>query len=225
MKHTFSLAAVVVLLVGAIQSHGQSATFDFQDGTDQGFGTGFGNDASQSFSIVDIGGSLRMFAPRTGFQVAGNERGNDGSAFYNAMAAAAANEAGYTISYDWYVDTSGWGANAGTFFQLGTYVNTGSGYYAQHFGAVEVELSGAQVASGQVFSGHVSINMAAAGYDMPAADTFFRLGLIENGDGSAQGAYFDNVSVSPVPEPTSLALVGLTAPALWMMLRRRSTQR
>ena len=76
------------------------------------------------------------------------------------MSAAAANEAGYNISYDYYIDTSTFGSGAGTYLQLGTYVNTGGGYYAQDFGAVkEVELSGTDLASGNVFSGHVSINM------------------------------------------------------------------
>ena len=51
---------------------------------------------------------------------------------YRAIDAALARY-GYEISYDWYVDTSAYGANAGTFMQIGTYVNTGSGYYAQDF--------------------------------------------------------------------------------------------
>ena len=114
------------------QAHGQSVTFDFEDGTDQGFGTGFGNDASASFLIAPVAGSLRMFVPRTGsFQEAAVGHGNDGSPFYNAMSAAAANEAGYKISYDYYIDTSTFGAGAGTFWQLGSYVNSGSGYYSQ----------------------------------------------------------------------------------------------
>lgn len=223
MKPTFSLSALVVLFFGVIQAQSQSVTFDFQDGTDQGFGTGFGNDASANFSIVNIGGSLRMFVPRTGaFQEAAVGHSSDGSPFYNAMSAAAANEAGYRISYDYYIDTSVFGAGAGTFWQLGTYVNSGSGYYAQDFGnPKEVELNGTQLASGQVFSGTVSFIMSSVGYDLPAADTFFRLGFIENGNGAAQGVYLDNISVTPVPEPASLSLLALAAPAFWMMRRRR----
>ena len=173
MKRIFGLAAAVALVLGAIQAQGQSVIFTFSDATDDGFGTGFGDDASKSFSISFVGGSLQMNVPRTGaFQEAGVAHGADGSAFYNAMLAASGNEAGYNVSYDYYIDTSSWGAGAGTFFQIGSYVNTGSGYYAQDFGAVkEVELSGDQCASGLVFSGHVTINMAAVGFDMPAADT------------------------------------------------------
>jgi hypothetical protein len=222
MKRVFGLA--VTLLFGAIQAHSQSVTFDFQDGTDQGFGTGFGNDASANFSIQNVAGSLRMFVPRTGaFQEAGQAHGADGSPFYLTMQAAAANPAGCTISYDWYIDTSTWGTNAGTFFQLGTFVNTGGGYYAQDFGSPkEVELSGAQLASGQVFSGTVTINMAAVGFNMPPADTFFRLGFIENGNGSAQGVYFDNINIAVVPEPAPVALFGLGASALMFLPRRKA---
>jgi hypothetical protein len=225
MKQSFSLSTATCLaLLGACvltsQAVGQSVTFDFQDGTDQGFGTGFGNDASANFSIVNIGGSLRMFAPLGGFQVAGNGHGNDGSAFYNTMAAAAVNPAGYNISYDYYIDTSAF-TGAG-FLQVGTYVNTGSGYYAQDFGAVkEVELNGTQLASGQVFSGTVTINMATVGFNMPPADTFFRLGLIENGNGTGTGVYFDNISVSPVPEPATLSLLGVGSAALLAFRRRK----
>jgi hypothetical protein len=47
------------------------------------------------------------------------------------------------------------------------------------------------------------------------------LGFIENGDGTAPvGVYFTDISVAPVPEPSSFALVGLAAPAFWMMRRR-----
>src|SRR5437588_6485879 len=104
MKRISNLVAVVTLLFGAIEAHGQSITFDFQDGTDQGFGTGFGNDASKTFTIANIGGSLRMAVPLGGFQVAGRQsQGSD--AFLAAMNAATPNPSGYAISYDWYVDT------------------------------------------------------------------------------------------------------------------------
>ena len=105
------LAAVAALTLGAAMASAQSHTFDFTDGTDQGWGTGFGNDGSASHAIVNIGGSNRMFLPNTAaFQEAGHENGNPASTFYQAMLAASANEAGYQISYDYYIDTSTWGA-------------------------------------------------------------------------------------------------------------------
>jgi len=225
MKRSFYLAAAVAFVVGAIQAFGQpSVTYTFSGGTPDGWSnSGFGT--APPATVVAFGGINYINLPLGGFQVGNVGHGADGSDFYNAMQAAAANPAGYQISYNYRIDTSTFvGA---TFFQLGTFVNTGSGYYVQDFGAVkEVELNGTQIASGQVFSGTVTINMAAVGFLMPPADTFFRLGLIENATSGSTGvsASFTSISVSPVPEPASLCLLGLGASALWIM-RRSSTRR
>src|SRR5262245_54944962 len=158
MKSTIALTAAVGLLFGAIQAHGQSVTYDFQDGTDQGFGTGFGDDSSFSFPIVNIGGSLRMAVNRTGgFQEAGRQA-VDADPMLAAMNAATASPGAYLISYDYYIDTSLSPGNYGTFLQLGTFINAGSGAYTQDFpgSGKDVELDGTQLASGNVFSGTVS---------------------------------------------------------------------
>jgi hypothetical protein len=218
MKSPLRLATLAVLLLGAIQAEGQGVIYNFTDGTSDGWAnSGFGG--SPASPVSNIGGINYIFVPIGGFQVANVSSGANGSDFYNAMQAAAANPSGYNISYDWRVDTSTFGANSGTFLQIGTFVNTGSGYYAQN--ANEAQLNGTQLASGQVVSGHVSVNMAAVGFSMPPADTFFRLGLIENGDGTAPvGVYFTGISVTPVPEPAALSLFGLAAGAWWMVRRR-----
>src|SRR4051794_12879675 len=205
--HAFGLATLVALCCGALAS-AQSVTYNFEDGTDQGFGAGFGNDASKTFNIVNIGGSKRMEVLLGGFQVAGRETGNPADPEYQILSAASVDESLATLSYDWYVDTSAGGY--GSFLQLGTYLNTGSGYYAQDFPGTgkEVELNGTQLASGQVFSGTVSFPLSSKGYDIPPGQTFFRFGLIENGDGTNTKVYFDNITLSLVPEPASLALLG-----------------
>lgn len=205
------MAAGVAILLGAFRASAQSVTYDFQDGTDQGFGTGFGDDASASFPIVNIGGSLRMEVLDTAsFQQAGRQTGNPSDGQYIAMLAASVDETLATLSYDWYIDTSLSPGNYGSFLQLGTYVNTGSGYYAQNFPAIkEVELNGAQLASGSVFSGTSSQTFAAKGFNLPLAETFFRFGLISNGDGTQAKVYYDNIKISVVPEPASLALLGV----------------
>src|SRR5689334_22852334 len=132
MQPVYRLAAVAAfVLLGAATASAQTATYNFETGTDQGFGTGFGDDASASFTVSNVGGSMRMLVPRTSFQSAGRATGNAADSEYQAMAAAAANPAGYALSYDYYIDTSTFGTGAGTFYQLGTFVNTGSGYYAQ----------------------------------------------------------------------------------------------
>src|SRR3982751_723055 len=132
MHHVYRMAALAALLLGAAKVSAQSVTFDFQDGTDQGFGHKFSNDASETFPIVNIGGSNRMEVLRNGdFQEA--DRGSSGDAGFAALNAAVNNPSGYTISYDWYVDTSLSPGNYGSFLQLGTYLNAGGGAYTQDF--------------------------------------------------------------------------------------------
>jgi PEP-CTERM motif-containing protein len=223
MKSVLGLA-LVTLLLGAVHASAASITYDFEDGTDQGFGAKFSNDASKSFPIVSIGGSKRMEVARTGaFQEA--DRGSAADAGFAALDAAINNPSAYTISYDWYVDTSLAPGSYGNFLQIGSYVNSGAGGYVQNFGTPkEVELNGTQLASGSVFSGTVTQTVAAKYGALPAtflAQTFQRFGLILNGDGANAKVYFDNISIQPVPEPASLALAAIGIPALAFVARRR----
>jgi PEP-CTERM motif len=214
-----SLAAAVALLgLGAICAQGQSVLYNFADDTSDGWANA-GFSGSPLATVSTIGGQNYIFLPLGGFQV-GNVGAGSGSLF-NAMQAAAANPAGYDISYNYYINTATF--SGATFLQFGTFVNTGSGYYAQDYGSPnEVQLSGAQIASGGIFQGTVTINMAAVGFNMPV-DTFYRLGFVENADSTSTGVgvYVTDISVSPVPEPSSLALVGLGAMGCLLMLRRR----
>jgi hypothetical protein len=226
MKSSILLTSLVAVVFGAMQASAQSVTFDFSDNTAQGWLLGgFSSPPGTAPAVSTFGGKNYIFLPLGGFQVGNVSSGANGSDFYNAMHAAAANPNGYNLSYNWRVDTSTFGASSGTFLQIGSFVNTGSGYYAQH--TSEATLNGAQLASGNVFSGTVSLNMGAIGFDMPDTDTFFRLGLIENGDGSSPvGVYFTDISVTAVPEPSLPALFGMAAlPAFWMIRRRRLAHR
>jgi len=217
------VALVAAISFGARQASAQMVTYNFEDGTDQGFGTGFGDDASATFPIVTIGGSKRMEVMDTAaFQQAGRQTGNPTDGEYITMLAASVDETLATLSYDWYIDTSLAPGAYGTFLQLGTYVNTGSGYYAQNFPAVkEVELNGAQLASGQVFQGTSSQTFAAKGFNIPLGETFFRFGLISNGDGTNTKIYYGNIKLSVIPEPASLTLLSFGGIGLLGVARRR----
>jgi hypothetical protein len=220
-----SLAATVALLgLGAIQAQAQSVTFNFSDGTPDGWANA-GFSSSPSAAIQNISGNNYLSIPLGGFQVANVASSYAGnlSTFTAAMAAAAANPAGYDISYDYYINTAGF--SGATYLQVGTFVNSGSGYYAQDYGTPnELQLNGTQLASGAVFQGQITFSLAAAGYAIPAADTFFRLGLIENGNGTGVSVDFTDISVTPVtavPEPASFGLCGLVLAAGTTLIRRR----
>jgi len=219
-----SLAAAVALLgFGAIQAQAQSVLYTFSDGTPDGWANaGFGS--APPAIVQNIGGNNYISIPLGGFQAANVGSGYAGnlSTFTAAMAAAAANPAGYDISYNYYINTAGF--SGATYLQVGTFVNSTSGYYAQNYGSPnELQLNGTQLASGGVFQGQVTVNLAAIGYALPSADTFFRLGLIENGNGTGVSVDFTDISVAPVavPEPASFGLCGLILAGGTSLLRRR----
>jgi hypothetical protein len=214
--------AAVAVIFGAIQAQGQSVLYNFSDNTSDGWANS-GFSPTPAAVVQTIGGQNYINIPLGGFQVANVQTGAAGNlpTFTATMAAAAANPAGYDISYNYYIDTSKF--TGSTFLQVSTYVNENNSYYAQD-PANEVSLNGTQLASGGIFSGTITINMAAVGFTgMSPTDTGYKLGLIENGNGTGMTVNFTDISVAPVaaPEPSSLALAGLGAISGLVLFRRR----
>jgi hypothetical protein len=219
--------AAVAVIFGAIQAQGQSVLYNFSDNTSDGWTTsGFGN--SPLSTVVNIAGNNYISIPIGGYQVAnvnsGTVSGAPASTFNAAMLAALNNPVGYDLSYNYYIDTSTF-TTPGTYLQLASYVNAGSGFYGSTGtpSSYEPALNGTQVASGSVFSGTVTVPFTAFGTDTNAVtETYFRLGLILNGDGSGFKVDYTDISIAPSPEPSTLALAGLgLAGGSLLMLRRR----
>jgi hypothetical protein len=223
---TFGLVAVA-LVIGAMQAQGQSVLFNFADSTSDGWSaSGYGN--TPLSTVSNIGGQNYLNATLGSYQVAnvnsGTVSGTPASTFNSAFLAALLNPAGYQLTYNYYINTSTF-TTPGTYLQLSSYVNLGSGYNGGTGtpSSYEPSLNGTQVASGSVFSGSVTIPFTAYGSDPNAAtETYFRFGLILNGDGTGVTVNYSDISISPVPEPSTLALAGLgLVGGSLLMLRRQ----
>jgi len=225
-KITSLAAAVAIVGLGAIQAQGQSVTFNFSDNTSDGWVNG-GFGSSPASTVVPIGGNNYISEAIGGYQVAnvnsGTVSGAPASTFNAAMQAAIDNPAGYQLTYNYYINPATF-TTVGTYLQLGSYVNTGSGYYGQDGtpNAYEPQLNGTQLASGGVFSGTVTVPFTAYGTDANAlTENYYRLGFIINGDGTGVTVDYTDISITPVPEPSTLALAGLGAMGGLMLFRRR----
>jgi PEP-CTERM motif len=213
----------IALFLGAFQAQGQSVPFNFTDDTSDGWYLSGFSDTTPA-SVVTVNGNNYISTPIGGYQVANVASGNSGSSFYQAMAAAINNPAGYELTYNYYIDTSTF-TTAGTYLQLSSFVNTGSGFYASAGtpSSYDPSFNGTQVASGSVFSGTVTVPFSAFGTDANAAtETYFRMGFILNGDGTGVNVDYTDINIVAVPEPSSLALCAMGAMGALALIRRKA---
>ena len=217
--------AAVTLVLGVLQAQGQSVLFNFSDSTADGWANA-GFSGTPVATVSNIGGQNYISLPIGGYQVGNVASDSSGvlAGFNAAMAAAFNDPTGYQLTYNYYIATSTF-TTPGTFLQVASFVNTGSGFYGSTGtpSSYEPALNGTQLASGDMFSGTATIPFTAFGTDASAAtETYFRMGLIINGDGTAGvKVNFTDISIAPAPEPSTFALIGLGAAATMLMLRRR----
>ncbi len=219
--------AAVTVTLGVIQAQGQSVTFNFADSTADGWVNG-GFSSSPASTVVTIGVNNYVQEALGGYQVANvnssTVSGAPAASFTAAMVAAFANPAGYELTYNYYIDT-GTFETPGTYLQLATYVNGGSGFYGSTGtpSAYEPQFNGDQVQSGDVFTGSVTVPFTAYGTD-PNAETYARLGLVLNGDGTGVNVDYTDIAITQVvPEPATLAMCGMGLLGGLLALRRRTS--
>jgi len=224
-----SAAAAALLFLGSRAS--AQVLWTFSDGTSDGWDTGgFSSPGGTPNTIDSIAGTNYIHVPIGGFQVDNFGTGGTNATVPQSaqllatMNLAEATPTAWNLSFTYYINTADFtGASAASsYLQLGAFVNDGTGDYAQ--AGTLFSLNGTQVASGSVFTGTVTTTLAAAGLTVPTANlpqTFWRLGLIENGDQTNYFVDFTNISITPVPEPASIC--GLSAMGAMLLLRRRPT--
>lgn len=219
MKTRFYSLLTGALLTGALSVHGQ-LLFNFETGLDGWILSGFNAKpvtlANSTFGAT--AGSQSLAITQTGDGFSWNTlRNNSGTdAFYNAMNTAAANESVWTLEFDvTYRDVD---IPNGTFLNLSLWVNSDNGFRDIHSQGFTTTAEDRTI--------HVAVPLTSlSGTDQLAVNSsFYQMGIGMNGNWGAGPAtiYVDNISLTPVPEPSTIAMLSVGGLLGLALLRRRN---
>jgi hypothetical protein len=216
MKTRIALVLSALLMPATLPAQ---PLFSFEGNTDGWVVSGF-NSKPVTLGNSSVGathGSQSLAVTQTGDNFSWNTlRNNSGTdAFYAAMNAASANEAGYTLELDvTYRDAD---IPNGTFLNLSLWMNSDNGFRDIHSQALTTTMEDKSV--------HLSIPLTSfSGTDELASNSsYYQLGIGMNGDWGTGAAtvYFDNINIQAVPEPSTLALLAIASLGGFWVLRRR----
>jgi hypothetical protein len=221
MKTRSYLAAAIALLTPLTLR--AQPLFSFESGTDGFVVSGF-NAQPVALGTSPIGathGSQALAITQTGGAFSWNaKRDNAGAdAFYNAMNAAAANESLWTLEMDvTYRDAD---IPNGTFLNLSLWVNSDNTFRDIHSQAFTTTMEDKLV--------HLAIPLTSfSGTDELAVNSsFYQFGIGMNGNWGPGNAtiYIDNIQLTLIPEPSTIALLVSGLGGLLLFRTRRARTR
>ncbi len=216
----YSLCAVTLWAVASAQGQG---LFSFETGQDGWIVSGF-NARPVTLGTSTVGataGSRSLTISQTGdgfsWNALRNSSGQD--AFYNAMNSAAADESLWMLEFDvTYRDAD---IPNGTFLNLSLWMNSDNTFRDIH--------SQGFTTTAEDRSVHMAIplNSFSGTDELAVNSSFYQLGIGMNGNWGAGAAtiHVDNFALSPVPEPSAVALLAVGGCLGVALLRRRKGAR